>query len=81
MVLVRVTDWLYLRRLKTCFGKLKHEQLHLVEMPRFYLITKCEELAEFNPDWKHIMFLFHLNNTSIDPDDHVIIHFMRWLQS
>jgi hypothetical protein len=75
-------DWLEKRRIGECFGKVKYEQHHLVDMPRFYLVaTKCPELAEFDPDWKHIVFLFHMHHAIVDPDDHLVIHFLRSLQS
>jgi hypothetical protein len=74
-------DWLYKRRLKACFEKLKYEQLYLVDFPRFYHVLKCEELAELNPDWKQVVLLFHMHHSTIGFDDHLVIHFMRWLQS
>jgi hypothetical protein len=74
-------DWLLRRRIEKCFEKLKYEQRVLVEYPRFYLITKCGEMTELNPDWKHVVFLFHLNHSTVDFDDHLVIRFLRWLQS
>jgi hypothetical protein len=42
------------------------------------MITKCPD--EFNPDVDWIMFLFHLHNSTVDLDDHVVIHFLRQLR-
>jgi hypothetical protein len=79
-VLSRVKDWIRMKSMERCFRKLKHEQLNIVGFPRFYLITKCAELAEFNPDWKRVVYLFHLSHTGIDVDDHLVVHFVRWLR-
>ena len=75
-----VKDWYFLRRLGSCFEKLKREQHRVAEFPRFYHVLKCEELEAFNPDWKQIVLLFLLNHTYIDPDNHYVIHYLRWLR-
>jgi hypothetical protein len=79
-VLARVSDWIAKRRVGKCFEKLKYEQ-HGLGFTRFYLTTKCPELGTLSPDWKRLAYLFHLHHTSIGPDDHMVIHFLRWLQS
>jgi hypothetical protein len=73
-------DLSFRRRLGKCFRNLKREQHDIVGFPRFYLITKCEELSALNPDWKQIVLLFHLHHASAGPDDHVVIHYLRWLR-
>jgi hypothetical protein len=77
----RLRDLLFMRRLERCFKKLKYTQHHIVSFPRFYHILKCEEFEVFNPDWKYIVFLFHYHNSTIHPDYHLVIRFLRWLQS
>jgi hypothetical protein len=74
-----LSDWFAKRRLGECFKKLKHEH-HDLGFIRFYLATKCPDLNVFNPDWKHLVYLFHLHSTTVDPDDHVVIHFLRQLR-
>jgi hypothetical protein len=76
----RLSDLIARRRLGKCFKRLKYEQLRVVDFPRFYLITKCEEFEAFNPDWRYVVFLFHLHHTSIGPGDHLVVHFLRWLR-
>jgi transposase len=81
-VLSRLSSWLadrlYERRLGECFKKLKHEH-HDLGFMRFYLATKCPDLNVLTPDWKRLVYLFHLHNTTVDPDDHLVIRFLRWL--
>ena len=79
-MLQMLSDWRFKRELEKCFKRLKHEQHNIVDFPRFYLITKCGELSELNPDWKRIVYLFHLNHARIGVDDHLVVHFMRWLR-
>jgi hypothetical protein len=76
----RLSDWQFRRELGKCFKRLKRGQHDIAGFPRFYLITKCGGLGELNPDWKRIAYLFHLHHAGIDADDHLVIHFMRWLR-
>jgi hypothetical protein len=75
-----VSDWVFKKKLERCFKRLKREQLHVVDFPRFYHIIKCEELEAFNPDWRHVVFLFHLHHASVGPGDHLVVQFLRWLR-
>jgi hypothetical protein len=77
-LLRNLRDWHYKRRLGKCFERLKTEQLSVVYYPRFYLVTKCPELADLN-DWRYVVLLFSLHHTSIDPDNHLLIYVVRRL--
>jgi aspartate/methionine/tyrosine aminotransferase len=74
-----VSDWVFKKKLERCFKRLKREQLRVVDFPRFYLVTKCPELAELS-DWKLAAYLFHLHHASVGPGDHLVVHFLRWLR-
>jgi hypothetical protein len=72
-------DWRFRRRVGGCFERLKVEQF-FIGRTRFYLVAKCVELAGLS-DWEYSVFLFHYHETTVDFDDHLVIRFLRWLQS
>jgi hypothetical protein len=78
LVFERIFEWIFFKRLGKCFERIKREH-HMLGFYRFYLVTKCPDLLSINPDVNLIALLFHLHNSTVDFDEHIVIYFLRSL--